>query len=148
MKGISILWVHFNLTESLLNVPGNTHQPQTTSLQNVKHHRLQRGSNFQTVIQRHSLGLSWAIIDYPHLCRLCLVSDYWLVGNVMYGFSSGYFWLHLYDPSSDCCSITVWYSSSLSILSSFRVTLLNLPTVSSLIEGKEAWSGFQGNLVQ
>ena len=35
-------------------------------------------------------------------------------------------------PSSNCCSITVWYSSNLCILSSFRVTLLNLPTVSSL----------------
>ena len=37
---------------------------------------------------------------------------------------------------------------SLCILSSFHVTLLNLPTVSSLFEGKEAWSGFQGSFVQ
>ena len=50
-------------------------------------------------------------------------------------------------PFSNCCSTTVF--KSLNRLSSFRDTLLNLPSASSLFEGKHAWSGFQSNnLVQ
>ena len=44
-------------------------------------------------------------------------------------------------PSANCSVITIWYSLSRCILSSFCVVLLSLPIVSYLFEGRGGGGG-------